>query len=149
MWNAVSPRKLDKPFGKQYKTLEETLEACVMAKGCTGVNHDGVHYQMCKGTTTSVAVGFTSFRKGGRLVANRGFTWDFRTGYEIDSEYYDSVTYRTVSDAMNKCAGTSDCNGINEEGTNRFRLMAGYQIKKKAGSNCYIQGSKYLLTNIS
>ena len=119
-----------------------------MAKGCTGVNFDGLLYQMCKGTTRTVAVGYTAFTRGGRLVVNRGYTWDYRTGCKIDSGYYDGVTYRTASDAMNRCAGSYDCNGITQEGAHRFRLMTGYKPKKQAGSNCYIQGSKYPLTNV-
>jgi hypothetical protein len=144
VWNADSPYKLDKPYGGKYSTLDAALEACVMAKGCTGVNFDGLLYTKCKGTKKSIAVGITSFTRGGKLVVNRGYTWDFKTGYKIVSGYYDGVTYRTASAAMNRCAGSYDCNGINKVGSNKFRLMTGITIKKQPGSSCYVQGSEYL-----
>ena len=143
VWNVVSPRKLDKPYGKQYSTQEEALEACVMDKTCTGVNFDGLLYQMCKGTTRSVAVGYTCFTKGGQLHTYKGYTWDERKNCAISSDYYDGVTYRGISQAMVRCAGSHDCNGINYDGGNSFRLMTGYTPTTKAGSTCYIQGSEF------
>ena len=114
-----------------------------MDKTCTGVNFDGLLYQMCKGTTRSVAVGYTCFTKGGQLHTYKGYTWDERKNCAISSDYYDGVTYRGISQAMVRCAGSHDCNGINYDGGNSFRLMTGYTPTKKAGSTCYIQGSKF------
>ena len=108
---------------------------------CAAVNYASSKFQLAKSPRTSAAVGNSCYVKGGRFVESNGYMWDHRTDAQL-SGYYNDIVYKSDKAAYSVCAGSTDCKGITQISSTKYRTNTGVTPTSKKGYNAYIQGSK-------
>lgn len=144
IFHVETPQACTGLYGSKFTTLADALDACVLAKTCKAVQYDGSKFQRAKSSSTKTSIGKACYVQGGKFVESDGYLWDHRPGKSLTG-YYNGVTYTTDTKAYSACAGSSDCVGVTQEGTKKYRLNTDETTKTAKGQSAYIQASAFVL----